>query len=94
MLTDAREQEQFRRMRRRFATVGGTGVNVPVVSATSVVATFPRAEVDTAYGVTVAPTWDTRWWVSAKATDGFTVQFSATSGASDTIDYITFRTED
>lgn len=92
---DGREQEQWRRIRRRYATSGGTKTNVLVGNGnTTLTVTFPRTEADTQYGVLIQPSWDTRASVTTKTTTGFTVGFSTAAGASDVIDYIIFRTED
>lgn len=92
---EGREQEQWRRVRRRIATSGGTGVGVAVGNGNSTLTvTFPRTEADTHYGVIVQPSWGTTTAVSNKTTTGFTVAFSVAAGASDVIDYIIFRTED
>lgn len=86
-----REQQQWRELRRRFLTKGANGVNVPVVSASSVTIDFGIDEPDVNYGVHVTPSWATTVRVTDKLKTGFTARFGSASGGSDTIDYIVFR---
>ena len=88
------EQAIFRLLRRRYATPGGTAVNVSVpTSATSIGITFLRPEPDTSYGVTVTPSWPTTVSVSVKVVSGCTISFGTAAPANSRIDYTIFRSE-
>ena len=93
-MSGTRDDEQWRRLRRRALTIGGNGVNVSVtLAATSKAVVFARTEVDALYGVVITPSWLTTHAVTAKATTGFTVTFGTGAPANATFDFITHRTE-
>lgn len=84
----------LRRLQHRHLTNAGNVVAATVNSgATTLAVTFPRAEPDTAYGVTATPAWATTVWVTGKATTGCTVNFGTAPGADSTVDLTTFRSE-
>ena len=91
-----RAQEEWRRIRRRFLTIAGNAVQVPLGNGvTALAVVLPRGEVDSLYGVTALPSWDTTVWVANRTTTGFDLNFgTATPDADQTVDYATFRTED
>lgn len=97
-LENPREAAKWSRLRLRYFTPSGTGVDVPVGGAVSSLAvTFARQESNTEYGVHVTPSWDTTVWVDVtdKLTTGFTVNFgSASPGGGGVIQWATFRSED
>ncbi len=89
-----RDDTYWLRLRRRFLTSAGNIVGQTVTTgAGSVAVTFPRAEVDAAFGVCATPSWGTTVWVTAKSTTGCTVNFGTVAPAGGTVDLITFRSE-
>lgn len=91
---DAREDTEWRRLRRRALTSAGNIVARAVTAAaTSVPVTFPRAEVDASYGVVVTPSWNTTVWVTNKTTAGCTINFGTAAPPSAGVDLLTFRSE-
>lgn len=95
MLETQREMEEWRRIRKRFGTIAGTGINKLVGNLNdTLTVTFPREEFDTNYGVMIQPSWETMFYVTSKTTTSFTVHFHKKAGTTDFIDYIIFRTED
>lgn len=91
---DARQAAVWQRLRLRFFTSAGTKVAQAVTAAaTSVAVTWPRTEVDAAYGVVATPNWGTTCWVSARTTTGCTVNFGTAAPANATVDILTFRSE-
>lgn len=91
---DARQDAIWFRIRRRFFTSAGNFIAQAVANgATSVAVTFPRTEVDTAYGVAATPNWGTTVWVTGKTTTGCTINFGTAAGASASVDIATFRGE-
>lgn len=97
-LEDPREAAKWRRLRLRFFTAAGNGVDLAVgAGATSLAVTFAREEPDTNYGVTLAPGWDTTAYVpqADKSTTGFTARFgTAAPGGGSVCSFTTFRSED
>ncbi len=90
----AREARQLAVLRRRVLTAAGTAVNVAVTaSATTLAVTFAQPEVDTSYGVTVTPNWNTTVWVTAKSVSGMTLNFGTAAPANATVDWHSFRSE-
>lgn len=78
----------------RNLTRAGNFPNLPVaLGASSVMVTFPLAELDTGYGVKVTPGWDTTFWVSNKAVTGCTISFGTPAPPNATCDVSTFRSE-
>jgi len=91
---DARQATNWRRVQRRHLTPAGNVVALGLATgATTVLVTFPRAEVDTAYGVLVTPSWNTTVWVTGKTTTGCTVNAGTAAPAGGTVDLLTFRSE-
>jgi lysophospholipase L1-like esterase len=70
----------------RFGIGGfGTAPNVTVTQgATSVQVNMN--EVDTTYTITVSPNWNTSWWITNKAYNGFTVNFGTPAPVNASID--------
>ncbi|MGN6205988.1 hypothetical protein [Humibacter sp.] len=87
-------QRRFDTLCRRHLTPAG---NYPAQSvtlgATSLSVTFARAEQDTAFGVSVTPSWLTTVAVPTKTTTGCTVTFGTAAPAGATADVLTWRTE-
>lgn len=50
-----------------------------------------QAEVDASFGIVVTPSWNTKYWITGKATSGFTVNFSDPAPAGATFDWFLFR---
>lgn len=48
-------------------------------------------EPDAVYAVTVAPAWNTAFWITAKTTTGFRVNFASAPGADSSLDWILVR---
>lgn len=93
-LTDARDEQRYRVLVHRWVTMAGNVVNVPVtLAATSLVVVFPRAEVDTKYGVLVTPSWSTTTFWSGKTTAQVTINFGTGAPAGALVDIVTFRSE-
>ena len=91
---DAVDLRRFRTLVRRHLTPAGNYPKQPVtLAATSVSITFPRAEQDTAYGVSATPSWLTTVAVTSKSTTGCTITFGTAAPANATVDVSTFRTE-
>lgn len=67
------------------ATDGGT-VAVPG-AATSVAVVFTQDRFDTSYTPWAAPGWSTAWWITAKTSTGFTVNFGTAPVGATTIDW-------
>lgn len=89
-----REYRQFQVMRRRMLTNAGNVVGLPVTAAlTTISVTFPQAESDASYGVSVTPNWPTTLSVTAKTVTGFEISFGTAAPANAALDYTTFRTE-
>lgn len=88
--------EEWRRIRRRWLTIGGNRVQAALGNGvTSLAVTLPRAEVDDQYGVLALPTWDTTVYLQARTATGFELHFgTATPDDQQTVDWATFRTED
>ena len=63
----------------------GTQSVTALATSQSVAASFASAS----YSISVAPGWNTTWWVTAKSSTGFTIEFGtpAPSGGS-TFDWI------
>ena len=87
-----RETQEYKVLRLRYLTPGGTGVR-QAATGTAVVVTLPRLEQDVNYGVLLTPTWGTTCWVTARSTTQFTANFGTAPGGSDTFDWIVFRKE-
>lgn len=88
------ELEIWRRLKRRFFTPSGVSVALPVTAtATTVTWTFPRAEVDTAYGVVALPSWLTTVACTTKGTTSLTLSFGTAAPANATVDLHSFRSE-
>lgn len=67
---------------------GNKGINVTVAgSATSLVVTFAKAEVDNSYGVQVLLAWNTTSWITSKSTTGFTINFGTAPSGASTLDW-------
>lgn len=93
---NARAQAEQRVTQLRWLTLAGNAVAETVGNGvTSHAVVFPRAEQDTSYGVMVNPSWSTTVRVAPadKTTTGFTARFGTAAGATDTIDWLTFRSE-
>lgn len=54
---------------------------VTFAAATSAAVAFDTAEASTDYNVMVEPPEDRRWWITSKATTGFTINVSSSSSA-------------
>jgi hypothetical protein len=94
-LSTQREMEEFRRLRRRFATAAGCGVQITVTAAaTTAVIPFIRDEADTNYGVQIMTSWLTTRAVTVRTKSSFTCTFGTAAPASALLDFIIFRTED
>lgn len=97
-LEDPQEAAKWSRLRLRWFTSAGNGVDTVVTgSASSTAVTFARVEPNTKYGVIVVPSWSTTVYVatSDKLTTGFTAHFGTNSpGGGGTISWATFRSED
>lgn len=94
-IADRREAEQFRRLRQRFATSAGCGVNLLIGTGNdSLDVLFAREEPNEQYGVMIQPSYDTAFFIASKSTTGFTVEFHNNAPANAYIDYIIFRTEE
>jgi hypothetical protein len=72
------------------ANLRGIDLAVPA-GGTLVQVAFPRAEADAAYAVSLTPSWLTQVAVSAKAPQGFTVQFGTAAPAGATLDWVLVR---
>lgn len=93
-LTDARDEQRYRVLVHRWVTMAGNVVSAPVTAtATSLVVVFPRAEVDTNYGVQAFPNWATITSWSGKMTTQVTLNFSVLAPAGAMVDIVTFRSE-
>lgn len=79
---------------RRYATPGGTGINVavPITDSTITIALRLR-ELDTDYGVLVTPNWLTTFRVTSKTRDSFVIDFGTPAPADAALDYAVIRTE-
>lgn len=85
----------LRRLARRYATPGGTHVQLAVLTGqNSVGVTFAREEVDTDYGVLVTPSWDTTAYVASRSVQAILIGFGTVAPASATVDVVVFRSED
>jgi hypothetical protein len=92
---DAQTQAEYSTLRRRYLTKAGSGVSAPVAGgATSLSVTFLRQEPNVVYGVSCTPSWDTTVWVTGKSVSGFTIQFGTAPAGAETVDWMTFRSED
>jgi len=68
------------------------GINVEVKEgAQDLQVAFPDPEADAVYAVSVTPTWMTNLCVSAKKSDGFTVQFGTPAPPGAKVDWILVR---
>jgi hypothetical protein len=68
------------------------GIAVPVPRGkTTLTITFPQAEADANYALTVQPTWMTMDCLTRKTATGFTVQFSVPAPAGAAIDWQLIR---
>lgn len=68
------------------------GIDVPVPQgATEMQVKFPRPEADAVYAVSITPSWLTNLAVTAKAAEGFTVQFGTGAGAEAKVDWVIVR---
>lgn len=91
---DALDLRRFRTLIRRHLTPAGNYPKQSVpLAATTLTITFPRAEQDTAYGVSALPNWLTTVAVTSRSTTGLTVTFGTAAPASATCDVLTYRTE-
>lgn len=97
-LSDPREAAKWSRLRYRYFTPSGTGVDVPVgAGVASLAVIFAREESNADYGVHVMPSWSTTVYVAVadKSTTGFTVHFGTNApGGGGVIQWNTFRSED
>ncbi len=95
-LTDPAEAAKWARLRLRFFTAAGNGVNLAVGAGAGTLAiTFKRAEPNATYGVTITPAWGTTVWVTNRATTGFTANFGTVApGGGSTMSFTTYRSED
>lgn len=93
-MTDAKAARRFDTLTRRCLTPAGNFPATAVtLAATTLAVTFPRAEQDTAYGVSVTTSWLTTVAVTTKTTTGLTVTFGTGAPANATCDIQTWRTE-
>jgi hypothetical protein len=94
-MQDGRREAEWRVLRVRYLTRGGTGINTAVTAAASSVAVaFTKAEQDAVYGVVATPDWGTTTYVTSKATTGFTLNFgTAAPGGGGVVDWTVFRAE-
>jgi len=87
-------ERRFRTLTRRHLTPAGNyPAKAVTLAATTLTVTFPRAEQDTAYGVSCCPNWLTTVAVTSKSTTGLTVTFGTGAPANATCDIATYRTE-
>ena len=94
-MVNTREQEQVRRLRIRYATSGGCGVQIPVtVTAVTAVIPLAREEPNTDYGVHITTSWLTTRAVTVRTASSFTCTFGTAAPASALLDFIIFRSED
>lgn len=97
-LTEPQEAAKWSRLRLRWFTAAGNGVDEAVAgSASSHAVAFARIEPNANYGVHVTPSWSTTAYVAFtdKSTTGFTVHFGSNApGGGGTISWTTFRSED
>ncbi len=97
-LSDPQEAAKWARLRLRWFTSAGNGVDEAVAGgAPSLAVTFARTEPNSDYGVIITPSWNTTVYValSDKSTTGFTCHFgSAAPGGGGTICWATNRSED
>jgi hypothetical protein len=64
------------------------GANITVNSGASIrIVGLPVTEPDANYIVDVAPAWNTTWWISAKATNQFTISFGTLPASATTLDW-------
>jgi hypothetical protein len=71
----------------RFGT-DNIGINTSITSgSTTKVITFTTNELDASYAVNVSPAWNTTWWITSKATTGFTINFGTAPGSNTTLDW-------
>lgn len=91
---DATTERRFRTLVRRHLTPAGNyPAKAVTLAATTLTVTFPRAEQDTAYGVSATPSWLTTVAVTSKSTTGLTITFGTAAPASATCDIATYRSE-
>ncbi len=97
-LEEPQEAAKWMRLRLRFFTAAGNGVDTAVVGgASSTAITFKRTEPNTKYGALVIPSWNTTVYLASgdKLTTGFTVHYGSNApGGGGTISWATFRSED
>ncbi len=97
-LSDPQEAAKWSRLRLRWFTAAGNGVDLVVgAGATSLAIVFERVEPNTDYGIILTPGWNTTGYVPVvdKHTTGFTARFgSAAPGGGSVCSYGIFRSED
>lgn len=97
-LESPQEAAKWSRLRLRFFTSAGNGVDLVVgAGATSLAIVFARAEPNTDYGVALTPGWSTTAYVplADKSKTGFTARFgTAAPGGGSVCSFATFRSED
>ncbi len=70
------------------STYGAAGGTYSVSSgATSLAVVFGHNRFDTSYTPIIAPSWNTTFWISAKASTGFTVNFGTAPGSTQSLDW-------
>lgn len=67
--------------------VGESGTATVNASSTSVNITFATTKPNTNYSVSVAPSWNTTFYVTNKTTTGFTINFGTAPGSSSPVDW-------
>ncbi len=60
-------------------------------ATTSVAVTFGGNEPDTSYIVLLEPSWNTTFWITSKATTGFTINVNAAAGIEATVPWVVVR---
>lgn len=79
--------------RRHLTPAGNYPAQSVTLAATTKAITFPRAEQDTAYGVSALTNWLTTVAVTTKTTTGCTLTFGTAAPAGAKVDIATYRSE-
>lgn len=92
--TDARQDAEWRVVRRRVLTKGGVMVAVPVTTAaTSLVVAFRNMEPDSHFAALATPNWSTTVWVTSKSQTGCTIHFGTAAPSGAVVDLVIHRSE-
>jgi hypothetical protein len=66
-----------------------TGLKRPIQSSS--LAPLAGPEVDANYAIFASPAWNTAYWITAKATTGFRINFATPPGADSSVDWLLVR---